>query len=273
MTDKYAVIGSPIAHSLSPRIHAAFATQTGQQMEYSALEVTPDTFLDRIKTLEESGYKGVNVTVPLKELAWETADACNDEANRAQAVNTLKFEGEGLRYGCNTDGIGLLQDLSVNHGLAIKGQRILILGAGGAVRGVLAPLLHAIPALITVANRTAHKAEHLAELFDDLGSIRGCGLAELGGERYNLIINGTSAGLSGSVPELPAGILAAGGIVYDMMYGKKAAAFLHWGQAQGARLAIDGLGMLVEQAAEAFRIWRGVKPETQAVLKMLRSES
>jgi shikimate dehydrogenase len=268
--DKYAVIGSPIAHSLSPRIHAAFAAQTGQQLDYSAIEVTAETFLDRVNALEDSGYKGINITVPLKELAWETADACNEEANRAQAVNTLKFEGEGLRYGCNTDGIGLLQDLSVNHGITIKGRRILVVGAGGAVRGVLAPLLHNLPQQITVANRTAYKAEHLAELFDDLGSIRGCGLDALAGEQYDLIINGTSAGLDDTVPTLPAGILAAGAIVYDMMYGKKPTAFVRWGQAQGARLALDGLGMLVEQAAEAFRIWRGVKPETKSVLEILR---
>jgi shikimate dehydrogenase len=270
--DKYAVIGSPISHSLSPRIHAAFAQQTGQQLEYTAIEIKPEEFFDRLNELQGAGFKGVNITLPLKGLAWETADTCSADCNRAQAINVLTFNRDGSRHGCNTDGSGLLRDLTVTHGIALESRDILILGAGGAVRGILAPLLRGHPRRITVANRTVDKASQLAASFRDLGTIEGCGLGDIAGQRYDLIINGTSAGIDGGLPALPDDILAPAGVTYDLMYARQSpTAFVHWGENHGARLALDGLGMLVEQAAESFYIWRSVKPEPRPVLAMLRA--
>jgi shikimate dehydrogenase len=271
MTDKYAVIGSPISHSLSPRIHAAFAQQTGQRLEYTAIEVKPENFFDRLNELQTDGFKGLNITLPLKGLAWEAADACSDDCNRAQAVNVLAFNEDGSRHGFNTDGSGLLRDLAVNHGIRLENKEILILGAGGAVRGILAPLLRSRPRCITVANRTADKALQLAESFGDLGAIEGRGLDEISGRRYDLIINGTSAGIGGGLPSLPENLLATGAATYDLMYAREPTAFVRWGRDRGARPALDGLGMLVEQAAESFYIWRGVKPDPKPVLAQLRA--
>ncbi|HEY3487113.1 MAG TPA: shikimate dehydrogenase [Gammaproteobacteria bacterium] len=268
--DKYAVIGSPISHSLSPRIHAIFAQQTRQALEYEALEVRPEEFFEQINRLQNSGYKGLNITLPLKQLAWETADLCSPDCDRAQAVNVLAFEQDGRRHGFNTDGSGLLRDLTVTHAVQLEHKDILILGAGGAVRGILAPLLRSHPRQIIIANRTVDKAVQLAENFKDLGRVSGCGLNALDG-RYDLIINGTAAGINDELPALPDGILGDGGISYDLMYGIQPTAFVRWGQEQGARLALDGLGMLIEQAAESFYIWRGIKPDTRPVLKQLRS--
>jgi shikimate dehydrogenase len=275
MIDKYAVIGSPISHSLSPRIHAAFAQQTGQQLEYTAIEIKPEVFIDRMNELQDAGYKGLNITLPLKGMAWEAADACSADCNRAQAVNVLAFNPDGSRHGFNTDGSGLLRDLTVTNGIRLDDKRILILGAGGAVRGILAPLLRSGPRRITVANRTADKALELVESFRDLGEIEGCGLDAITPERYvhhyDLVINGTAAGIDNSVPPLPDNILAPGAVTYDLMYAKQPTAFVRWGQSHGAHLALDGLGMLVEQAAESFYIWRSVKPDPRPVLTMLRS--
>ncbi len=268
--DKYAVIGNPINHSLSPRIHTLFAAQTQQSLEYTAIEVLAENFFHDINQLADAGFKGLNVTVPLKGQAWETADHCDDIANRAQAVNTLVLEDDQRRCGFNTDGIGLFNDLHNNHNITLKDLRILILGAGGAVRGVLAPLLQAQPASITIANRTASKAVQLAEQFSDLGKINGCGYPALAEQQYDIIINGTSAGLSNELPPLNDTLLNAGGITYDMVYGKTPTAFVQWGLEHGASKALDGLGMLVEQAAQAFQIWRGIRPETQTVIKTLR---
>lgn len=273
--DKYAVIGSPISHSLSPRIHAAFAQQTGQQLEYAAIEVRPEEFFDRLNELQEAGYKGLNITLPLKGLAWEAADVCSDDCNRAQAVNVLAFNEDGRRHGFNTDGSGLLRDLTVTNGVSLEDKEILILGAGGAVRGILAPLLRSRPRRITVANRSSGKALQLAENFSDLGEIEGCGLDGIAPDRnerrYDLIINGTSAGIDDGLPSLPEDILAPGAVTYDLMYARQPTAFVRWGQSRGARLALDGLGMLVEQAAESFYIWRSVKPDPKPVLAMLRA--
>lgn len=268
--DRYAVIGSPIGHSLSPRIHTLFAEQTGQTLEYTAIEVTPEDFFTAVNDLVEQGYKGLNVTVPLKTLAWDMADRCNPAADRAKAVNTLRFEDD-LRYGDNTDGPGLLHDLTVNHRLSLRGRHILVLGAGGAVRGVLMPLLKGKPATLTVANRTVSKAGDLAREFADLGEVQARGYDGLSG-RYDLIINGTSAGLGGQLVPLPDGLLADGGAVYDMMYGAQPTAFVEWGRRQGAALSLDGLGMLVEQAAESFHLWRGVRPQTPPVIARLNAE-
>lgn len=271
MKDKYAVIGSPISHSLSPRIHAAFAQQTGQQLEYTAIEVKPEEFFDRLNALQQAGYKGLNVTLPLKGLAWEAADMCSEDCNRAQAVNVLAFREDGIRHGFNTDGSGLLRDLTVTNGIRLENREILILGAGGAVRGILAPLLRSRPRRITVANRTPAKALQLAENFSDLGAVQGCGLDSIKGTRYDLIINGTSAGIDDNLPPLPDDILAPEAVTYDLMYARQPTAFVRWGQSRGARLALDGLGMLVEQAAESFYIWRSIKPDPKPVLAMLRA--
>jgi shikimate dehydrogenase len=273
--DKYAVIGSPISHSLSPRIHAAFAQQTGQQLEYTAIEIKPQDFFDRLNELQDAGYKGLNITLPLKGMAWEAADTCSADCNRAQAVNVLAFDTDGHRHGFNTDGSGLLRDLTVNHAINLENKSILIVGAGGAVRGILAPLLRGRPRNIVIANRSADKALQLAENFRDLGAIEGCGLDEIAGSdgngRYDLIINGTAAGIEGGLPPLPDDILAPGAVTYDLMYAREPTAFVRWGQSHGASLALDGLGMLVEQAAESFYIWRTVKPDPQPVLAMLRT--
>lgn len=271
MTDRYAVFGNPIAHSKSPRIHALFAAQTGIALEYSALLSEPEEFAQDVMMFLISEGRGCNVTVPFKQEAWELADELSDYAARAQAVNTLVFREDGSMFGANTDGIGIVRDLRQNHGLVLQGKRILLLGAGGAVRGVLQPLLETQPASLFIANRTASKATELATDFATLGEVSGGGFEAINGQ-FDLIINGTAASLQGDLPPLPDGCLAAGGSTYDMMYAAKPTAFVEWGKAQGALLALDGLGMLVEQAAEAFFIWRGVRPDTAPVLAQLRAE-
>lgn len=267
--DQYAVIGNPISHSKSPLIHSLFAEQTGQHMEYRAILAEPDGFAEAAQAFREEGGRGMNVTVPFKTDAWAFCDRLSPGAERAGAVNTLVF-GDDV-YGDNTDGPGLVRDLSVNRGLKLAGRRILLLGAGGAARGVMAPLLAARPRVLVVANRTADRAHELALRFSDLGSVRASSLEELAGERHDLIINATAAGLEDAVPELPEDVLEEGGACYDMVYGDEPTAFMRWAWAHGAATACDGLGMLVEQAAESFRIWRGVRPDTGPVLAMLTS--
>lgn len=271
MTDRYAVFGNPIAHSKSPRIHTLFALQTGEAVEYSALRSEEEEFAQDVMIFLVAGGKGCNITVPFKQEAWELADELSDYAARAKAVNTLAFRDDGTMVGSNTDGIGIVRDLQQNHGLALQGKRILLLGAGGAVRGVLQPILEAQPASLFIANRTAAKALELAQDFTEFGAVTGGGFADIAGQ-FDLIINGTAASLQGELPPLPPNCLAAGGSTYDMMYGAKPTAFVEWGKAQGAAYALDGLGMLVEQAAEAFFIWRGVRPDTAPVLAQLRAE-
>ena len=271
LPDHYAVMGNPIAHSKSPRIHALFAAQTGQNLEYRAILVEPDGFAAAARAFRETGGKGLNVTVPFKQDAWVFADLLSARAERAGAVNTLIFDPTGVR-GDNTDGPGLVRDLAVNHGCSLADRRILLLGAGGAARGVLQPLLAERPAQLVIANRTAGKAAELALRFSDLGRVSACGLADLAGRRFDLIVNATAAGLSDAVPPLPEGVLGADGWCYDLMYGKEPTAFLRWGWAQGAAHALDGLGMLVEQAAESFHLWRGVWPETKPVIEALRAK-
>ncbi len=271
MTDRYAVIGNPIEHSLSPQIHAAFARQTGEGLEYGRMLGDSDRFEDQVREFFAAGGKGLNVTVPFKERAAALADHSSDRVRLAGAANTLGIDDHGMIWAENTDGVGLVRDLTVNHGHPLAGTRVLILGAGGAVRGVLRPLMAEEPAMLVIANRTAEKARRLAADLDD-PRVSGCGLDELSGERFDLVINGTAAGLRGEVPALPADILAADGWVYDMMYGAEPTAFVRWGLAHGAARALDGLGMLVEQAAESFRLWRGVRPETRPVIHMLKRE-
>lgn len=267
--DQYAVMGHPIAHSLSPRIHTLFAAQAGQHLEYRAILVERGGFAAAARAFRAAGGKGLNVTVPFKQDAWVFADVLSARAERAGAVNTLCFEPGGV-HGDNTDGPGLVRDLKVNHVCALAGRRILLLGAGGAARGVLQPLLAEQPVQLVIANRTAGKSAELALRFGDLGPVSGCGFADLVGRSFDLIINATAAGLNDAAPSLPAGVLVADGWCYDLMYGHEPTAFVRWGREQGAARSLDGLGMLVEQAAEAFHRWRGIWPETKPVIAALR---
>lgn len=271
MTDNYAVFGNPVTHSKSPHIHTLFGVQTGEAVAYGAICAEPEEFAQDVMLFLVAGGKGCNITVPFKQEAWELADELSDYAARAKAVNTLAFRDDGTMVGYNTDGIGIVRDLQQNHGIALQGKRILLLGAGGAVRGVLEPLLETQPASLFIANRTAAKAVELAQDFAEFGKVSGGGFADISGQ-FDLIINGTAASLQGELPPLPDGCLAENGCTYDMMYSVKPTAFVAWGRARGAAQALDGLGMLVEQAAEAFLIWRGVRPDTAPVLAQLRDE-
>lgn len=267
MIDRYCVFGHPVAHSKSPLIHAAFAEQTGESIEYTAIEAPLDDFTGAWRRFTAEGGSGANVTVPFKEEAFRLCDTLSERARRAGAVNTLVLGGNGLTYGDTTDGIGLVRDLE-RHGVTLAGARILILGAGGAVRGVLEPLLAAGPGSLFVANRTAEKAARLAADFSDLGEIAGGGFDAVAGP-FDLVINGTSASLAGDLPPLPDDLFAPGATAHDMMYGAVPTVFLRWAAERGAR-TVDGLGMLVEQAAESFFQWRGRRPETAPVLEALR---
>jgi shikimate dehydrogenase len=263
MTDRYAVFGNPIGHSKSPFIHAEFARQTGQDMAYSALLAPLDDFAGAMRDFVALGGKGANVTVPFKEQAYALADRLTARAEAAGAVNTLSFAADGVA-GDNTDGVGLVRDLAVNLGVNLFGKRILLLGAGGAARGVLRPLLEGRPGSLVIANRTAAKATGLAEQFGCAGG----GFDALRDQAFDLVVNATSASLAGDAPPLPESVFAPGALAYDMMYGRETP-FMQAARAAGAHVA-DGLGMLVEQAAEAFFVWRGVRPETGPVIAMLR---
>jgi shikimate dehydrogenase len=268
MTDQYAVIGNPIAHSKSPQIHTLFAQQTGQDIHYD--RILGESFAEDARRFFDSGGKGLNVTVPFKQQAYEFADELTERASSAAAVNTLILLSDGRIRGDNTDGAGLVTDLGCNHLFNFAGAQILLLGAGGASRGVLQPLLAQSPARLVIANRTAAKALALAQAVEGLGPVTGCGLDALEGKQFDLIINATAAGLSGDLPEIPEDCLLDGGWTYDMMYASEATAFVKWGQSHGAGKALDGLGMLVEQAAESFYLWRGIRPETSRVIAALR---
>ena len=271
-TDRYAVFGHPIKHSKSPRIHGLFAEQTGQSLEYTAVEVPAEQFSAAAKKFFAEGGRGLNCTVPLKELAWGYADHKTERAQLSKAVNTLALQADGSILGDNTDGIGLVTDLIVNHAITLAGTRILILGAGGASRGIIAPILEQSPHSLVIANRTVDKAINLAAEFHDKGPITGCGFDELKNRQFDLILNATSASLSGQLPPLPTGLLAEQGNCYDLAYGNEPTAFVRWAQENHAAQSLDGLGMLVEQAAEAFFIWRGVRPKTKPVIDLLNSE-
>lgn len=279
MPDLYAVFGNPIAHSKSPAIHAAFAALTAQDLRYEARLAPVDGFATAISDFVAAGGKGANVTVPFKEDAFRLSTRLSERAARAGAVNTLQFVG-GEIFGDNTDGAGLVRDITHNLGCSLAGKRILLLGAGGAARGVIAPLLAGGPASLCIANRSADKALALAAAFADLAAPQGDflrGVVDAGsfgeteGKSFDLVINATSASLAGASLPLPAGIFAPGSLAYDMMYGKGETPFLAQARAQGAGRLADGLGMLAEQAAEAFLVWRGVRPETASVLADLRA--
>ena len=269
MPDRYAVFGNPIAHSQSPRIHALFAAQTRQDMSYEALLAPLDGFAAAVGTFAGSGGKGANVTVPFKEEAFRLATRLTPRAQAAGAVNTLSFSDNTIS-GDNTDGAGLVTDLKANLGCDIAGKRILLLGAGGAARGVLLPLLQEQPAAFAIANRTEEKAIRLAREFsgDTQSKPEAKGFAQLAGQQFDLVINATSTGLSASALPLPPQLFAPGALAYEMVYGRETP-FMRQARAAGARVA-DGLGMLVEQAAEAFFGWRGVRPATGPVLAVLK---
>jgi shikimate dehydrogenase len=266
MTDHYAVIGHPVAHSQSPRIHALFAAQTGQDMAYSAVEAPLEDFAGTAARLRSEGFRGCNVTVPFKFEAFNLATRLSERADAAQAVNTLSFAG-GEIHGDNTDGTGLVRDIEQNLGVELSGKQVLLMGAGGAAYGVVLPLLQAGVEL-TVVNRTAAKAVELAHAFPD-AKIQAGGYETLGSASFDVVINATSSGLSDELPPLPATALTAATLAYDMMYGRETP-FMALARSRGAQVA-DGLGMLVEQAAEAFFVWRGIRPETAPVLQALRS--
>ena len=274
MTDRYAVFGNPIAHSKSPRIHALFAQQTAQDLTYEALLAPLDGFAAAVRDFAVAGGRGANVTVPFKEDAFRLATRLTSRAQAAGAVNTLVFGADGI-VGDNTDGAGLVRDLTANLGIAIAGSRVLLLGAGGAARGTILPLLERQPLELFIANRTAEKAAALAAELTPrapAGAARpdGGGFEALAGRGFDLVINATSAGLVEQSLPLPTGVFARGSLAYDMLYGRETP-FMAQARAAGARIA-DGLGMLVEQAAEAFEVWRGVRPDTAPVLAALRQE-
>jgi len=267
MPDRYAVIGNPVAHSKSPQIHAEFARQTKQDLSYELLLAPLDAFVSSASRFRASGGRGLNVTLPFKGEAFRYATTCSERARAAQAVNTLRFDTDAI-FGDNTDGAGLVHDLTRNLDRAIAGERVLLLGAGGAARGVIGSLLEQRPATLTLANRSIEKARRLAQ--DSRGAIDADAYAALAGRQFDLVINATSASLSGALPPLPHGVFAPGALAYDMMYGQGETPFLAFARNEGAAFCADGLGMLVEQAAESFFIWRGLRPDTAPVLKLLR---
>ena len=269
--DNYAVIGNPVAHSLSPCIHGLFAAHTGEALSYGAILSRTDEFCANAEAFRQAGGRGLNVTLPFKEQAWEYVNDSSARADRVRAVNLIRFDGTDRVFGDSTDGVGLLRDL-LGKGVEIRQKRVLMVGAGGAIRSVLGSLLEAGPATVTIVNRTRSRAEQLLDLFPEAGGgvLNTQGFDELADTAYDLVINGTSAGLAGQALPLPDGILAPGACCYDMVYGKPAQIFLDWAATNGAAIRCDGLGMLVEQAAESFYLWRGTYPQTQPVLDALR---
>jgi len=264
--DQYGVVGHPINHSWSPFIHGLFAKQTEQALVYRLYDIPPEHFRAQVLEFFARGGRGLNVTVPHKEAAAELANDLTTRADRAGAVNTLMLNDDSTLLGDNTDGHGLVTDLRKNLALNITNERLLILGAGGATRGVIEPLLELGPTELVIANRTMDRAVNLASLFSDLGPVRGCGFEDVGAEPFDIVINATAAGLTGSVPNIDGDVIGSHTVCYDMSYSKSATPFVTWAIEQGCARAHKGWGMLVEQAAEAFTLWRGVRPNTEPVL-------
>ncbi|MGB6976702.1 MAG: shikimate dehydrogenase [Gammaproteobacteria bacterium] len=268
--DTYAVMGNPVSHSLSPRVHKEFAKQTGEHLDYQAIEVPLEKLESAINHFLKEGGKGLNITVPFKQQAFVLMTQCSKRANLAQAVNTIIIQPDGRLVGDNTDGIGLIRDITWQQE-NLRDKRILILGAGGAVRGILGPLLAEKPSEIIIVNRTETTATFLASAFSKLGIVRSYPLDAIAGQQFDLIINGTSASLTNQTLALPEHLLTPEGWCYDLAYSSQLTAFQRWARQQGARKYLDGLGMLIEQAAEAFYLWRGIRPETRPVLKLLQA--
>ena len=267
--DRYGVMGYPVSHSRSPVIHRLFALQTGQDIQYELLQVTPDKLETAVRQFQRTGGKGLNITVPHKSAVARLVDKTSERAATAGAVNTLSFR-DGEIHGDNTDGIGLLRDLSVNLGVNLEGANILVLGAGGATRGIVGPLLEMGPTSLRIANRTLDKAQAIAEHFARSGPVTACRFNVVPvSEPYDLIINATSAGLQGDAPPYPAAAITDQTYCYDLSYGLTATPFSVWARDNGAAHSVMGWGMLVEQAAESFHIWRGIRPNTAPVLKQM----
>ena len=263
--DRYAIIGHPVDHSLSPAIHMTFAKQTGQALQYGRIDAAPGEFVTALREFLASGGKGLNVTLPFKEEAYGLCHVLASRAKRARAVNTLSVQADGTLAGDNTDGAGLVRDLRQNRRVTLKNKRILLLGAGGAARGVLPALLDEKPARIYVANRTPGRARKLAER-QDSAHVQGGGYEGLGKTTFNLVLNATSASLTGALPPLPRDCLEPGALCYDLFYADRPTVFMLWAEREGAAQVCDGWGMLVEQAAESFYLWRGVRPDTAALI-------
>lgn len=272
MTDLYAVIGNPIAHSQSPLIHTTFARQTCQDLHYDAILAPHDKFVETITAFQQKGGKGMNVTVPFKLEAYQLATQLTHRAQIAQAVNTLKFDGDQI-LGDNTDGAGLVRDIQLNLGISITNKRVLLMGAGGAARGVILPILEQNPSVLAIANRTAHKAHTLRDQFVSHGEIISGGFLDFPDTAFDIIINATSASLNNTVPELSPKNFAPQSLAYDMMYSREHTPFLKFAQRQNVGYLADGIGMLVEQAAESFSVWRGIRPDTKNVIERLKCDA
>ena len=269
--DQYGVVGHPVAHSLSPFIHAMFARQTGQSMSYRLFDFAPEALQERIADFFARGGRGLNITLPYKIVAMACAQELTGRAGHAGAVNTLAMRKDGTILGDNTDGVGLTHDLCVNQRVLVTRRRLLIIGAGGAARGVIAPLLGLEPQAIVITNRTADRAKALAAAFAQLGPVQGMGFRDIADGPYDLVINATSASLTGEIPDVPPAIVGPDTFCYDMAYGKGDTPFVRWCRKLGCQAAVPGWGMLVEQAAESFRLWRGVRPLTAPVLSALNA--
>ena len=266
----YAVFGNPVSHSKSPLVHALFAKQFGISLEYRAVQIDVGGFEQAVSAFQASGGNGINVTIPFKFNAYRLADQLSERAEAAGAVNTIVFD-EGIS-GDNTDGVGLVTDIETNCGIQLEGRKILIVGAGGAARGILGPILDRNPLASTVTNRTKDKAMELARDFSKFGEISGCGLDEVSGRSYDIVINATSTELTGALPAVSPRVFENAELAYDLMYGAERTLFMKWGRKNGARMDSDGLGMLVEQAAESFLIWHGRKPATRSVIETVRQK-
>ncbi len=266
----YAVFGNPISHSKSPLVHSLFAKEFGIELEYRAMHVDIGGFEQAVSGFQANGGNGLNVTVPFKLNAWKIADELTDRAQVAGAVNTLTFDG--VIKGDNTDGVGLVKDIEANLQVPLPGSRVLVIGAGGAVRGVLLPLLQQNPKSIMVANRTKSKADVLVQEFSDHGNVGSVALDGAGASPYDIVINATSTGIHGKLPAISPQVFREVKLVYDMMYGKMPTQFMEWAIANGVEQVADGLGMLVEQAAESFNIWHGVMPDTPPVIQAVREQ-
>lgn len=273
--DHYAVLGNPIQHSLSPFIHRLFARQTAQDIVYTSILVPLDGLRQSLDAFQSGGGKGVNITLPFKQQAYLLVDSVSERAARAGAINFIRFDSDGKRFGDNTDGIGLVRDLTRNHHFSIKNKPVLLLGAGGAIRGVIAAILNEQPKSITIANRTESKAVELAEIFSREGSVSACSFSSLVEGCFDLIINGTSASLQEELLELPAGLLQGETFCYDMVYGygKGLTPFLQWARDNHATYYFDGIGMLIEQAAESFYLWRNIRPDIAQIKHTLLSNA